>query len=70
MENKKEKDALKDGLLDRVSGGCGVVRAIVGSPTCSCTGERVKMEQVGTDETGRIVTYRCSNCGATTIVYE
>ena len=73
MENKKEKVALNDEVLDKVAGGsfgCGEVKAIMGSLTCNCTGEAVEMVQVGSDETGRIVTYQCPRCGATETVYE
>ena len=70
MENKKEKVALNDEVLDKVAGGCGVVKAIMGALTCDCTGEAVEMVQVGSDSTGRIVTYQCPSCGATETVYE
>ena len=70
MENKKEKVALNDEVLDKVAGGCGEVKAIWGAPTCDCTGESVVMVQIGCDETGRIVTYQCPSCGATTTVLE
>ena len=71
MENKKEKAALNDELMDTVSGGsCREVRAVLGAPTCKCTGEDVEMIAVGSDRTGRIISYQCPRCGAIDTVFE
>ena len=71
MENKKEKAALNDVLMDKVSGGsCREVRVVLGAPTCKCTGEDVEMIVVRSDMTGRIISYQCPRCGATDTVYE
>ena len=61
---------IDENKLTAVSGGCGVVKAYFGPPTCDCTGETVEMITIGTDSTGRIVTYQCPHCQKTETVYE
>ena len=69
MENKKEKVALNDEVLDKVAGG-GQIDMIFGPPTCNCTGEAVEMTEIGpVSPCSTIILYQCPNCGATTTTY-
>lgn len=74
-KTEAEKTLPKDGILlneqdlSAVSGGCGVVKILIGEPQCDCSGENVNMLVIGTDDSGRITYYQCPLCGATENVY-
>ena len=61
---KAEAAQLPDDELQQVSGGYGENTIVPECPQCDCSGELVDMIAIGTDHSGRIVSFRCPVCGA------